>query len=92
MNPVFWCVLGLLIVIAAISLWFGWHWGFEACAKKISYDIRKEFEREFAKKYEEDFQKLVKEASEVERKRVRLVWIKLLMEELEKDEQSINRS
>ena len=91
MEPMFWCVLGLLIVIAAISLWFGWQWGFRICAIRISGEIRKEFEREFAKRYEEDFHKLVKEACETERKRVRLVWIKLLMEELEKDEQSIDR-
>lgn len=92
MEPTFWCVLGLLIVIAAISIWFGWQWGFRTCAIRISGEIRKEFEQEFAKRYEADFRRLVQEACANERKRVRLVCIKTLMEEMEKDEESTGRS
>ena len=76
----------LMMVLAAVSIRFGWALGYNKRTKELTEEVVEDFRNRFVKKFEEEFERRVNAAIEAETQRVHDELIELLEEEKKKNE------
>jgi hypothetical protein len=79
-------VLILMIILAAVSIRFGWALGYNKRNDELTDEVVEDFRKKFYKRFEEEFERRVNAAIEVETQRVHDELIELLEEERKKNE------
>lgn len=79
-------VLILMVILAAVSINFGCHLGYNKRDKELTDEIIDEFRTKFLQKFTEEFERRVNAAIEEETQRVHDELIELLEEEKKKNE------
>ena len=79
-------ILILMAVLAAASINFGWHLGYNKRNNELTEEVVEEFRKKFLQKFTEEFEKRVNAAVEEETQRVHDELVELLEEERKKNE------